>query len=276
MRPMFFILLPVWTVAGAWAAEPVPSPPADPVADAWQALANFRPEQALPRFEQLAPAGTDNVRAVRFGTALSLLAQPSAVPNRVEKARAILAALAADESDDIALGARFYLGRLAEFQVDPPDPVQAAAIFRRLIAEYPDSIWAQVAVSRLAIVLLYTAAGPSDPAGKIAAAELLQKSARHPLAIMELHLVISDAVFHYRLPDGLALPHLIAAEQAGGLDSATRADVLVQIGEISRLTGQPGPAARYYRTFLAEYPRDARQYPIRQKLASLGGVRRAP
>ena len=276
MRPLILVLLLMGTGPGARAAEPTPTMPADTSADAWQALANFRPEQALPRFERLAPMGADNVRAVRFGTALSLLAQPSAIPNRVGKARAILAALAADESDDIALGARFYLGRLAEFQADPPDPVQAAAIFRRLIAEYPDSIWAQVAVSRLAIVLLYTAAGPAGPAGKIAAAELLQKSARHPLAIMELHLVISDAVFHYRLPDGLALPHLIAAEQAGGLDPATRADVLVQIGELSRLTGQPGPAARYYRIFLAEYPRDARQYPIRQKLASLGAAKPTP
>ena len=79
-----------------------------------------------------------------------------------------------------------------------------------------------------------------------------------------------------RREDPGALPHLLAAERAGGMDAATRADVLTQIAELSRLAGQPEQAARYYRTFLTEYPRDARQYPIRQQLASLGAAKPAP
>lgn len=250
--------------------------PAGTLAEAWQLLANYRPDQALPKFEQLGARGGADARTARLGAALSLLAQPSTVPDRVAKARALLAALAADGTDDSALAAQFYLARLAEFQAEPPDPVQAAAGFQRLIAGHPDSIWAQAAVPRLAILLLYTAAGPADPAARVAAAEHLAGSARAPLAVMELHLVIADAIFHYRLPDGEALPHLLAAERAGGMDAATRADVLTQIAELSRLGGDPAQAARYYRTFLAEYPRDARQYPIRRQLASLGATRPAP
>ena len=247
----------------------VQAAPAGPLAEAWQSLANYRPDQALPRFEQLATGGGTDARNARLGAALSLLAQPSTVPDRVAKARALLTALAANGADDLALAAQFYLARLEEFQAEPSDPVSAAAGFQRLVAEHPDSIWAQSAVPRLAILLLYTAAGPADPAARVAAAERLEASARTPGAVMELHLVIADAIFHHRLPHARALPHLLAAERAGGMDAATRADVLTQIAELSRLGGEPAQAARYYRTFLAEYPRDARQYPLRQRLAAL-------
>ena len=254
----------------------VQAAPAIPLDEAWQLLANYRPDQALLRFEREAARGGADARAARLGAALSLLAQPSTVPDRVAKARALLAALAADGTDDLALAAQFYLARLAEFQAEPPDPVSAAAGFQRLIAEHPDSIWAQAAVPRLAILLLYTAAGTADPAARVAAAERLEAAARQPLAVMELHLVIADAIFHHRLPDARALPHLLAAERAGGMDAATRADVLTQIAELSRLGGDLAQAARYYRTFLAEYPRDARQYPLRQRLAALAPAQPGP
>jgi len=274
MKPAILILLLLLPAAGA--ADPVPQRPVDALAEAWQALAGSRPDLALPQFERLGAQGRRDPRAVRFGTALSLLAQPIDLPNRVEKARALLAVLAGDGTDDLALGARFYLARLAEFQSAPPDPMKAAVIFQQLIAEHGESVWGQAALPRLAILLLYTPAGPADPAKRVAAVEPLIASARQPSEAVELHLIIADAIFHYRLPDAGALPHLLAAEQAGVLDAATRADVLVQIGEIARLTGNPAQAARHYQAFLAEYPRDARQYPVRQRLAALDGAKPAP
>ena len=274
MKPAMLILLLLLPGLVAPAAEP--ARPAGALAEAWQALANNRPDLALPQFERLAAQGRADPRSVRFGTALSLLAQPTDLPNRVARARVLLAALAADGTDDVALGARFQLARLAEFQADPPDPVQAAKIFRQLIAEQPASAWAQAALPRLAVLLLYTPAGPADPAKRVAAAEPLLGSARQPAVAVELHLIIADAIFHYRLPDAGALPHLLAAGQSAGLDAATRGDVLVQIGELLRLAGDPARAARYYRAFLAEYPRDARQYAVHQRLAGQGGARPAP
>jgi len=274
MKPavLFFLLLLPDAVAPA--AEP--SPPSGTLTEAWQALANSRPDLALPRFEHLAAPGRADPRSVRFGTALSLLAQPTSLPNRVGRARALLTALAADGTDDLALGARFYLARLAEFQADPPDPAQAARIFQQLIAGHATSVWAQAALPRLAVLLLYSSAGPADPAGRVAAVEQLLGSAGQPAVAVELHLIISDAIFHYRLPDAGALPHLLAAEQAATLDAATRGDVLVQLGELSRLAGDPAQAARYYQKFLTEYPRDARQYAVRQRLAGLDGAKPAP
>lgn len=264
MRPgkiTFGLLLPLAALAAPAAS--------DPTAEAWQLLANYRPDFSLPRFEQLAKSPAD-ARAARFGEALSLLAQPSPVPDRVRRAKAILTALAAEGADDVALGARFYLARLAEFSAEPADPGLAATEFRRLIVEHPDSAWAQAAVTRLAILLLYTPAGPAEPAARLAAAEQLLAPARQPLAVAELHLVLADAVFHHGLPDRLALPHLLAAAQTGALDPTTRADVLVQIGELSRLGGDAAQASSYYRRFLTEYPRDARQFAVRKELAALG------
>ena len=185
---------------------------AEPTADAWQALAGYRPDQALPRFEKLAASHAASARSARFGYALSLLAQQTAQADRVEKARALLTALSADGVDDIALGARFFLARLAEYQTEPREPGLAATGFRRLIAEHGESAWAQAAVPRLALLLLYTEAGPPEPASRLAAAEKLLPLARQSAAITELRLVLSDAVFFYHLPDRLALPHLLAAE----------------------------------------------------------------
>ena len=274
MKPAMLILLCLLPAGAAPAAEP--ARPSGALAEAWQALANNRPDLALPQFERLTAQGRGDPRAVRFGTALSLLAQPTDLPNRVARARTLLAALAADGTDDAALGARFQLARLAEFQSNPPDSVLAAEIFRQLIAEQPASAWAQAALPRLVVLLLYTPAGPADPAKRVAAAEQLLGSARQPAVAVELHLIIADAIFHYRLPDTEALPHLLAAEQSAVLDAATRGDVLVQTGELLRLAGDPERAARYYQKFLTEYPREARQYAVRQRLAGQGGAKPAP
>lgn len=233
---------------------------------AWELIAAYKPEQALKAFQSV--TGGDR-RRNQFGEAMALLAQPLPVPDRVARGRALLEGVAAGADDDLALAARFYLGRVAEFQAEPADPRAAAAQFEQLIAAHPDSRWAQAAVARLAILRLYTTAGPDQPAARVAEAERLVAAARQPQAVADVHLVIADAVFHYRLPDAQALPHLLAAERTAVLDPTTRADVLVQIGEVARLTGDRALAEKFYRTFLQEYPRDARQFPIRQQLAGL-------
>lgn len=257
MKPTTLLLLMVLPVAGVRAADP------------WRALAAYQPERAITQFHQQAAQGGESARTARFGEALALLAQPSPLANRVGQARALLQALAADGTDDVALGARFYLARLAEFQLEPPDPRLAAEGFRALITEHPDSPWAQAALPRLAILLLYTAAGPETPLARIAAAERLLPAVTQPLATAELHLVIADAVFHYRLPDARALAHLVEAERTGVLDTVTRGDVLVQLGELCRLGGDHERSFHYYRMFLKEYPRDVRQFPVRKQMATM-------
>ena len=233
---------------------------------AWNSLANFRPDIALPMFERLAAARSEDPGLMALGRALSLVAQGNPIPDRIDKAETGLAALASGPSADIAEAALFFLGRLESIHRDPPDAVRAAAILRALIRRDPGSVWAQAAVPRLAILILYTPAGPADPRARLAQAGALRSLARTPSVNAALQVVVADAVFHWRLPPTEALPCLLEAERSGGLDPLTRSDVLVQLGELSRMAGKPADAGRFYRAFLAEYPRDSRNYPVRRRL----------
>ena len=170
----------------------------------------------------------------------------------------------------MAQGARYFLGRIAQHHQASADPAEAARQYRRLLAEQPASLWAQTALSRLVLLELYAPAKAATPAACVAAAEKLLALAVLPAAQSELHLVLADAIFYYELPPATALPHLLAAEKLRHLDPPTRADTLVQIAEVSALTGDPVQARRFYETFLAEYPLDQRWFMVGQKLKGLG------
>ena len=103
----------------------------------------------------------------------------------------------------------------------------------------------------------------------MAKAERLIPVARGPAAQSELHWLVAEAMFHYRLPPLPALPHLLAAERLGRLDAVTHADVLVQIAELSLKAGNPAQARTYFQKLLDTYPRDQRGYMVKRKLAEL-------
>jgi len=229
----------------------------------WPALMRLKADEALRDFAA-APPG----RETDFGRAVALLARSPVTPEQVADARGIFARLADSGTDDVAQGARYFLGRIAQHHLETADPAEAARQYRRLLAEHGDSLWAQTALTRLALLELY----PDDPAvtppAAVAAGERLLAQARLPAAQSELHLVLADAIFFYRLPAASALPHLLAAERLGRLDRPTRADVLVQIAEVSALGGDAAQARKFYATFLAEYPLDQRNFMVREKLAA--------
>ena len=236
----------------------------------WQALANYRAPQALQVFDRaLISADLAVRREAQFGRGVALLDEQPVTVSQVEEARALFAALAWSGTDDFAQGARFFLGRIAQHHLAQPDAAEAARQFRQLIAEHESSVWAQSALSRLALLEIYELDLSSPPAARLAEAEKLLAHARTPSAESELHLAMADAIFFYRLPATGALPHLLAAERLGRLDWTARMDVLVQIAELSRLAGNREQAARFYRTFLKENPRDLRHYDVSQRLAEV-------
>jgi len=240
------------------------------LAAGWQALAGYRATQALQVFDRhLASADPTVAREARFGRGVALLDKQPVTFSQIDEARALFTALADSGGDDPAQGARFFLGRIAQHHQPQPDVAEAARQFRRLIAEHENSVWAQSALSRLALLELYGLNPSAPPAARVAEAEKLLAHARTPAAESELHLAIAEAVFFHRLPAAGALPHLLAAERLGRLDWTARAETLVQIAELSRLAGDRRQAARFYRTFLAENPRDLRHYIVRERLAEM-------
>lgn len=261
MRTMGALFLGLILVATAGAGDLTPG---------WEALARFHARQALEVFDpHLADSNPAVAREAQFGRGVALLDRQPVGPGQVEEARRLFAALAERGSDDVAAGARFFLGRIAQHHLTEPDNAGAARQFRQLIAEQGDSIWAQSALGRLALLEMYALNAELPPAARIAVAEKLLADARTPAAQSEVHYAIADAVFFYRLPPGGALPHLLAVERLGRIDWTGRMEVLVQIAELSRLTGDRQQAAKFYRKFLEENPRDLRVYLIKERLAEM-------
>ena len=177
--------------------------------------------------------------------------------------------LAGSGTDDFAQGARFYLGRIAQHHQLQPDPAEAARQYRQLIAEHADSIWAQSALSRLALVMIYDLDPAVPPATRIAGVEKLLADAKTPSAESELHLAIASAIFFYRLPSAPALPHLLAVVQLGRVEWTVRSEVLVQLAELSRQAARKADALKYYQMFLKENPLDPREYIIHERMKGL-------
>lgn len=246
-------------------------PAADPVREGWEALANYRPDAALKAFDRATNSAEAAVaRAALFGRSVTLLAKQPLQASQVEEARKNFERMAADGTDDVAQGSLFYLGRIAQHHREPPDEELARKYFRELIARYETSIWAQTALSRLALLEIYALNPQSaSPEDRITAAENLIAHARVSAAESELRRVIAEAVFYYKLPAARALPHLLAADKLGGLKATEEADLWVQIAELSREGGQTAVARTYYEKVLRHYPIDPRGYMIRQKLAGI-------
>jgi len=236
----------------------------------WTALANYRARQALEVFDlHVADANPAIAREARFGRGVALLDRQPVSPGQVEEARQLFIALADSGPDDPAAGSRFFLGRIAQHHLAEPDAAEAARQFHELITRYEGSVWAESAFGRLALLEIYELNPTWSPAARIAGVEQLLAHAHTPAAQSEVHLAIADAIFFYRLPPAGTLPHLLAAERLGRLDWTARMEVLVQIAELSRLTGERKQAAQYYRQFLKENPRDLRDYIVRERLAQM-------
>jgi len=263
--PCRFLLWLLVFVLGAAAAA------AQTLADGWRALADYRADDAVGIFERLAGGGDPAAgREARFGQAVALLARQPITPVQIEAARDLFAGLAAAGTDDIGLGSRFYLARIAQHHAAQPDEAAAARLYRELIELRPESVWAQTALGRLAILQLYALDPALPPAERVARAERLVPLARVPAAQAELHWLIAEAIFFHRLPPLPALPHLLAAEKLGRLDAVTHADVLVQIAALSARAGETAQARAHYQKLLDTYPRDQRGYMVKQRLAELG------
>lgn len=251
----------------AWLSGVVALPAAE-LAAGWEALGNYQPEQALKIFDAAA-AEPATARAARLGRGVALLAKQPVDAAQLAEARRIFGDLVGSGRDDVAQGARFFLARIAQHHQPQPDEAEAARQFEQLIAEHRDSPWTQAALSRLALLKIYALNRAAPPATRVTEAETLLALAREPQAESDLRCALAEAIFYYHLPAERALPHLLVIERLRKVDAVTRADVLVQIGEVSVLAGDKAQAKIFYAKLLAEFPRDQRHSMVAQKLQAL-------
>ena len=240
------------------------------LASGWNELADGHAGKAVEVFDRkLAATDPMVARQARFGRGVSLLDLQPVTESQLREATRIFTALAESGTDDPAQGALFFLGRIPQHHQAVPDGALAIRNYRRLVTAYPESIWAQTALTRLALLELYAPDGAAGSDQRVARAEKLLALAHTPDSESDLHLAVAYAIFFYRLPPTRALPHLLAVERLGRVTGTIRYHALLQIAELSRLGGEKAQAEHYFRQFLVKFPAAGEVGAVRERLADL-------
>ncbi|QYM78646.1 hypothetical protein K0B96_15280 [Horticoccus luteus] len=231
---------------------------------AWRDSARYFANEAHHEFERVLKQPGGDTREVRLGAALSLLSVQPVLPDNLARARATLHELATGD-DEFALAAKYFEARMAQAFREEPDFDAAAAGYRALIREHGTNYWGQLALMKLAVLTLYVL--PADnAAARLAAVEAMLPQAE-PVNARDLHLMLADATLYYERPETDALAHLVAAGKLSEhlpLSETIRADMYVQIGDLSARLGQLAQANAYAAKLAKEFPRDWRNWSLRQ------------
>ena len=241
---------------------------------AWEGIRmlQFNPSHGV--FTELVDRDPDDREAL-FGQAIALLNVQPRTEGNVDEARRILHTLKAEDGTDFfGAGARFFLARIEQAHLDPPDTSSAVRRLRDLADDLPDAIWGQLAMLKAAPALLYEPGIDADERARrfeelqTRAQDIILDWVRRPF-----HVIMAQASLDFDRTPEEALDHLLAADPENLIRWQMRADAYVQIGEIARELGRTELARAYYRKFHDEFPRDYRHYMVGRLLEELeGGV----
>lgn len=237
-------------------------------AEGWELLAGYLYRDAFEAFER-APAGS---RSRELGLAASLLNHPPVTGGKIAAAEARLRGLiAADGTDDTAMYARLLLARIAHLHRDAPIP-EVEAAYRDVLNADPRHPAAQVAASRLALVLLYQRPDLAVPQRLDEAAALagVAGAAALPEAACAFYRNLASAALFYEVCDDRVLTWLQQADAIGPEDPIVAANLRIQLAEVARQLGRRAEALDYYRRFLASIlPTDNRFLTARERMQDL-------
>lgn len=232
--------------------------------EVWGLLAQHRAREALAILSHESPPRTRPDELAALVTRLALATDDD---SRLRALALELAALA-EGNDDVAAAASYLTARIEQIHRAEPDYARAARLFEATATRFPQSAWGQLSLVKLAVLQLYVLPGRS-PESRVAAARALLPRVTIRELRRDLHLVIGRAAVEFGQPLRDALADLRAAEEAGGLAQAVRAELQLQIGVLSRRVGEPEQAARYLERFVANNAADPRAYTARQELAAV-------
>ena len=232
-------------------------------ADAWRALADSRPQDALR-----ITAGLPDSRDVRLARALALTHLQPVTDDALHQAEVVFAELAAGQ-DEPALEAHYLQARLHQIHYARPDPARAAELYAELAARQPASRWAQLALVKLALLHLYVLEKPAEPEARLVRAEELLGRLTEPALQRDLHLQIGLAGLHHGLKPERVLPHLVAADRIGGVPGIAQEDLVMQIAELSLRAGRLAQSRDYFERYLRDYAVNPRCFTVRHRLVEL-------
>ena len=235
------------------------------LAEVWNYLAEG---QSVEARVALRKADTIDQRERALAGAILTLSRSPVAGGRVPEIDRMLADLAIG-TDEISVQALYLRGRLHQIHTPDPDFGQAEKLYRELSRRWPASHWAQLGLVKLGLMQLYALHGPAAPADRLAEAITTLEAIVEPELRRDLQLQIGWAGLYYDRPLHEVLPHLVAAEQAGGLQGLLPEDLVLQIGELSSRAGHTQQARTYFQRFLREFPVSPRRYNVQQRLAEL-------
>lgn len=232
----------------------------------WQLVADHLGRDAYTRLGKLKGPAT---RERRFAEAVIAIDYQPVTQERLHEAEATLGELAQGD-DELAVCAGYLQARMYQIHFQEPDYAKAAELYQALAARRPHSHWAQLGLVKYGLLLLYALPEPSQPAGRIAAAEALLPRLEEQNLVRDLQLQLGRAGTFYEQPLDSVLPHFVVADQLGGLIGQAKEDLIVYIGELSMRAGHYAQSRAYFERYLREYTYNMRLVTVKKRLQELG------
>lgn len=242
----------------------------DPLAS-YRAAVGMDFPQASALVRQLNEAENPSAEA-RFNLAIVLLNEQPQGAAKLDQARRLFAGVANDASADTGIRAAslYFHGRLEQTHARPVDPAAAATLYARLLAEFPDSAYAERAFTMLAVIRQYE---PLPVAEKRARLLALDEEAairlRTPLGLRLYHLSAGLAWSRLLDDDARAYAHYLRVYELKLQNDYENSNLLVRLGELSRRRGDRANALRFFREFIARYPAERRTSLAQEWIALL-------
>jgi hypothetical protein len=238
--------------------------------EGWRQLSLLEAVPAQAAFDAAVATHPDD-RMARLGEALALLQARSRSTAKVDQASQILDDLRRESpDDDPGIAAAYYLARIEQVHRLVPNRAAAMARYRALLTEHPGHFYAQLAVAKLAILLLYDDVAPDEWNRRTVEIEALLPQLSNPEALRDTRLALATAFIRLRRDHAHAYPLIAACLEDGSVTRMPHLNaLLLQAAESAHQLGRAREEISWYNRFLAEFPQDLRADEIRRRLHAL-------
>jgi len=242
--------------------------------NAWKLASQYRFNEARREFRRLEKSGNEAMqRRAKYGHALALLNVIPKTMGNVEKAEQFFNELADDgQNDPVTIRSVYHLGRIKELHQRDPNRVEAAEYYWRMIREWPDDPFTQIAIVKLATIQIYEPTSREEKLRRYAELEPLHKILTLPAARRDYNYILGVACLSLEISKEKALNHLLECVDAGIKSPRIRINTYCRIGVTAKQLGKFGLAREYLNRFLKEAPRDLRTRMVRDHLEELSAL----
>jgi tetratricopeptide (TPR) repeat protein len=208
----------------------------------------------------------------RFNLAVVLLNEQPQSAAKLDDARRLFAALAADASlpADLRAASLYFHGRLEQTHARPVNPAAADALYARVQAEFPATAYAERAFVMQAVLRQYEPLPTAEKRARLLALDAAAETRlRTPLAQRLYHLAAGLAWSRLQQDDDRAYAHYLRVHELKLQNDYENSNLLVRLAELSRRRGDKEAALKFFHEFITRFPADRRTSLAREWIAVL-------